>query len=262
MPRETPPVFYEYVDKSTVWPRWVPPHHAPHAHAQQPATQLPIVPQQQQQPNFIVVNNTNRPIPMQALLHLLSRYAIPRQLTPQPIPQPSPQQAPPNQLAPPQPVMQQTIVIVVNQGDELGDTDSIMNRLFMAQQPQTVPASQSFINSLTQTPITQEAIAKQAQCTICMEEFHVDENATQLPCLHYFHHDCIKPWLQTQHTCPMCRHELPTDAPARIFLPCFLFFFRFLFCFLLFSFSSLVSRLSLSSCFPSLFSRSLIVIFL
>ena len=30
-----------------------------------------------------------------------------------------------------------------------------------------------------------------------------------LPCGHRFHPSCIAPWLQRQHTCPLCRHELP-----------------------------------------------------
>jgi hypothetical protein len=207
MPRETPPMHFEYVDKGTLWPRWSQPQWM-----QRSAPQPTTVPQPTQQPaqqpvSFVVVNQSSRPINMQALLHLFSRYAIPRQLSPQ---------APNQQTTPNQPPPQQTVVIIIGQGDQMGNTDDILNRLFMSQQPQTIPASQSFINSLQPTPITQDVIAKQPQCTVCMEEFHVEEKATQLPCLHHFHHDCITPWLRTQHTCPMCRHELPTDAPTRI----------------------------------------------
>jgi hypothetical protein len=203
----------EYVDKATVWPRWLPSWlqrstaQPPTTPAQPSSPSQPIQPTQPTQStpsvSFVVVNNSSNPIPMQSLMHLFSRYAIPRQLSPQ---------------APNQPTPQQTVVIVISQeGQPQLGADDILNRLFMQQQPQTIPASQAFINSLQQTPITPEAIAKQSQCTVCMEEFHVDDTATQLPCQHYFHQDCIKPWLRTQHTCPMCRYELPTDTVTRIF---------------------------------------------
>lgn len=33
------------------------------------------------------------------------------------------------------------------------------------------------------------------QCTVCMEDFQVGDSARQLPCEHFFHQDCILPWL-------------------------------------------------------------------
>lgn len=46
-------------------------------------------------------------------------------------------------------------------------------------------------------------------CTICLLEFgEGSEIIRQLPCNHYFHEDCIIPWLQTSNTCPVCRHQL------------------------------------------------------
>lgn len=33
------------------------------------------------------------------------------------------------------------------------------------------------------------------QCTVCMDDFQVGDSARQLPCEHFFHQDCILPWL-------------------------------------------------------------------
>ncbi|XP_059283545.1 E3 ubiquitin-protein ligase CIP8-like [Lycium ferocissimum] len=48
-------------------------------------------------------------------------------------------------------------------------------------------------------------------CAVCKDEILVVEKVTELPCSHYYHLDCILPWLNIRNTCPVCRYELPTD---------------------------------------------------
>ena len=52
------------------------------------------------------------------------------------------------------------------------------------------------------------------ECSICMENYHVGENASKTPCDHMFHAKCLDQWMQQRRwnsaaTCPLCRTELP-----------------------------------------------------
>lgn len=48
-------------------------------------------------------------------------------------------------------------------------------------------------------------------CAICKDEVVDGEMVNKLPCCHYYHGECIVPWLRIRNTCPVCRYELPTD---------------------------------------------------
>ncbi len=37
---------------------------------------------------------------------------------------------------------------------------------------------------------------KNMQCSVCMDDFKLEEEARQLPCSHHYHNDCIVPWLE------------------------------------------------------------------
>eukprot|EP01006_Ploeotia_vitrea_P041947 TRINITY_DN66588_c13_g9_i1.p1 TRINITY_DN66588_c13_g9~~TRINITY_DN66588_c13_g9_i1.p1 ORF type:complete len:448 (-),score=276.88 TRINITY_DN66588_c13_g9_i1:222-1493(-) len=48
-------------------------------------------------------------------------------------------------------------------------------------------------------------------CPVCQDDMSPGDWAVELPCRHSFHRECISRWLQIQHTCPMCRYELPAE---------------------------------------------------
>ena len=45
-------------------------------------------------------------------------------------------------------------------------------------------------------------------CVICLDNFKVGSEMITLPCLHRFDKSCIKQWLNTANTCPICKHEI------------------------------------------------------
>lgn len=51
-------------------------------------------------------------------------------------------------------------------------------------------------------------------CTICMCDFEKDDALTILPCTHYFHRECARPWHDSHVTCPVCRHDAREPFPT------------------------------------------------
>ncbi|KAE8669696.1 E3 ubiquitin-protein ligase RING1 [Hibiscus syriacus] len=78
----------------------------------------------------------------------------------------------------------------------------------------TPPASKSAMDALPSVKITKNHLNSEFnQCAVCMDEFEEGTQAMQMPCKHLYHKDCLFPWLELHNSCPVCRHELPTDDP-------------------------------------------------
>lgn len=45
---------------------------------------------------------------------------------------------------------------------------------------------------------------KDAQCTICLEDYEIGNSLKTLPCAHFFHTGCVDPWLVNHNACPLC----------------------------------------------------------
>lgn len=73
------------------------------------------------------------------------------------------------------------------------------------------PASKAAIESMPTIDISDEHVAVELYCAVCKEAFEVGGEAREMPCKHLYHQDCILPWLSLRNSCPVCRHELPTD---------------------------------------------------
>ncbi|KAL8539073.1 hypothetical protein ACS0TY_000896 [Phlomoides rotata] len=73
------------------------------------------------------------------------------------------------------------------------------------------PASKAAIESMPTVEIIDKHIAVESHCAVCKEAFELGIDAREMPCKHLYHQDCILPWLSLRNSCPVCRHELPTD---------------------------------------------------
>lgn len=52
----------------------------------------------------------------------------------------------------------------------------------------------------------EELKARDSLCCVCLGEFEMKEELMQVPsCKHVFHRDCIRNWLRSNTTCPLCR---------------------------------------------------------
>ncbi len=96
--------------------------------------------------------------------------------------------------------------------------DSLEERVLQGSINESSPykkvSSKDFINSLSVQKVTKSMVDDNMSCTLCMEEFKLNEDIIELPCKdkHYFHIkketcDGIYPWLKENNTCPLCRHE-------------------------------------------------------
>ncbi|XAR66263.1 Ubiquitin--protein ligase [Bertholletia excelsa] len=74
------------------------------------------------------------------------------------------------------------------------------------------PASKAAIEAMPTIEIVESHIATESHCAVCKEPFELGNEVREMPCKHIYHSDCILPWLSLRNSCPVCRHELPSDG--------------------------------------------------
>jgi hypothetical protein len=92
-------------------------------------------------------------------------------------------------------------------------TQSVVERS-MQEQHTVPPASQACRDALPSVVLTKEDLldSTNSKCSICLEEYKAGTRATRMFCGHLFCTSCIREWLDTADTCPVCRFELATDC--------------------------------------------------
>lgn len=76
------------------------------------------------------------------------------------------------------------------------------------------PLEKEKIAEIPKVTISAEQVEMKLQCSVCWEDFQIDEVVRKLTCAHVYHESCIIPWLELHGTCPICRKSLaPEQAP-------------------------------------------------
>ncbi|KAJ7974399.1 RING/U-box superfamily protein [Quillaja saponaria] len=96
-----------------------------------------------------------------------------------------------------------TRTVTMTEGPE--DLDSVFQEIW--GKSGVSPASKESIEALSRVKVTEE----DADCVICLEEFEVGGEATEMPCKHRFHSACIEKWLGIHGSCPICRFVMPVE---------------------------------------------------
>lgn len=73
------------------------------------------------------------------------------------------------------------------------------------------PASKAAVESMPTIEILESHVDSDSHCAVCKEAFEIGTEAREMPCKHIYHSDCIIPWLSMRNSCPVCRHELPSE---------------------------------------------------
>ena len=86
--------------------------------------------------------------------------------------------------------------------------------------------SEEYINNLEEKDVDEELLKKKLQCSICLEDFKLNDKYIALECVepHIFHSGCetcsgIKEWLKRNNSCPLCRKEFPMNSENNNLLP-------------------------------------------
>ncbi|KAI8800103.1 hypothetical protein BJ742DRAFT_780697 [Cladochytrium replicatum] len=97
-----------------------------------------------------------------------------------------------------------------------GGLDPIVTELMEQGSRDQQGAREEKISALPRVKVEQSMIEQNVDCTICQDDFVLEEELTRLPCEHYFHPPCIEPWLKINGSCPVCRFSLnaKTDDAA------------------------------------------------
>lgn len=76
------------------------------------------------------------------------------------------------------------------------------------------PLEKEKIAEIPKVTISSEQVEMKLQCSVCWEDFQIDEVVRKLSCAHVYHENCIIPWLELHGTCPICRKSLaPEQQP-------------------------------------------------
>ena len=92
----------------------------------------------------------------------------------------------------------------------IGNNSNHNHRNHIPESRHEHPTDKQIVNQLPETYIedVNKLDNEKKNCVICLEDFKTGDKAVILPCIHMFHNKCIKNWLKTQNSCPICKFKL------------------------------------------------------
>lgn len=97
--------------------------------------------------------------------------------------------------------------------------DRIISQLMDQTQTSNAPgpASADAIANLPKKAVDEEMLGPElkAECSVCMDDVHLNDEVVVLPCKHWFHEACATAWLSEHNTCPICRTGIGNDNPSQ-----------------------------------------------
>ncbi|KAM6581085.1 hypothetical protein CsatA_004859 [Cannabis sativa] len=73
-------------------------------------------------------------------------------------------------------------------------------------------SAELMMEGLGRVRVTEMELRKDPICPVCKEDFEIGEEVRELACKHFYHNDCILPWLRLHTTCPVCRYDIDEDS--------------------------------------------------
>jgi len=96
-----------------------------------------------------------------------------------------------------------------------GGLDAIITQLLnQVEGTGPPPMAEESIKELPDVKVDSVILEKNPNCSVCWEDFKLEESVKQLECSHCFHKDCIVPWLELHGTCPVCRKVLNGEGES------------------------------------------------
>ncbi|XP_075073599.1 putative E3 ubiquitin-protein ligase RHC1A [Nicotiana tabacum] len=83
-----------------------------------------------------------------------------------------------------------------------------IQELTQNDRPGPPPAPSSAIDALPRIVLNANHLENDSVCPVCKDEVEVGIEVKELPCKHFYHSECIVPWLRMHNTCPVCRYQL------------------------------------------------------
>ena len=59
------------------------------------------------------------------------------------------------------------------------------------------------------TPVKEYSGREDVECTICCDKLKIGDKVSDLPCHHFFHHNCLEEWVHYKPSCPLCKQSIP-----------------------------------------------------